>query len=91
MAAIDFSSSKRKYKVAVEGNIGCGKSTFLKYFQSISPNIEILSEPIEQWRDAKGYDLFVSSLIPRVHNDGTFRNSFTPTNESGIRRFRLKL
>nr|VZI52416.1 unnamed protein product [Spirometra erinaceieuropaei] len=46
------------YKVAVEGNIGCGKSTFLKYFESLSSNIEVSLEPIELWNNVKGHKLF---------------------------------
>uniref|UniRef100_A0A5K3EU84 DNK domain-containing protein n=2 Tax=Mesocestoides corti TaxID=53468 RepID=A0A5K3EU84_MESCO len=48
----------RTVKVAVEGNIGCGKSTFLRYFEGISPKIQISPEPIEKWNDVKGYKLF---------------------------------
>uniref|UniRef100_A0A0X3NT59 Deoxynucleoside kinase n=2 Tax=Schistocephalus solidus TaxID=70667 RepID=A0A0X3NT59_SCHSO len=50
--------SNNLYKVAVEGNIGCGKSTFLKYFESLSPNIEVSLEPIERWNNVKGHKLF---------------------------------
>nr|CDS30041.2 thymidine kinase [Hymenolepis microstoma] len=48
----------RKIKVAVEGNIGCGKSTFLKYFGDYSSNIQISPEPIELWNNVKGFKLF---------------------------------
>lgn len=63
MSSLEFSDPNQKYRVSVEGNIGCGKSTFLKYFEGISPNVEVLSEPIEQWRNAKGYNLFVISIL----------------------------
>ncbi|BHF79037.1 hypothetical protein SprV_0602215400 [Sparganum proliferum] len=46
------------FTVAVEGNIGCGKSTFLKFFEGISPNIEISLEPIGLWNNVKGHKLF---------------------------------
>ncbi|VDD74402.1 unnamed protein product, partial [Mesocestoides corti] len=52
------SGCRRTVKVAVEGNIGCGKSTFLRYFEGISPKIQISPEPIEKWNDVKGYKLF---------------------------------
>ncbi|CAH8594427.1 unnamed protein product [Schistosoma intercalatum] len=42
----------------VEGNIGCGKSTFLRYFQQLSPKNEVMHEPLYLWKDARGYDLF---------------------------------
>ncbi|VUZ52200.1 unnamed protein product [Hymenolepis diminuta] len=48
----------RKIKVAVEGNIGCGKSTFLKYFGDYSSNIQVSPEPIELWNDVRGFKLF---------------------------------
>lgn len=48
--------------MAVEGNIGCGKSTFLRYFEGISPKIEVALEPIELWNNVKGHKLFVIIL-----------------------------
>ncbi|KAM3173502.1 hypothetical protein ACTXT7_012380 [Hymenolepis weldensis] len=45
----------RKIKVAVEGNIGCGKSTFLKYFSDYSSNIQVSPEPIELWNNEVFY------------------------------------
>ncbi|VDP22178.1 unnamed protein product [Schistosoma margrebowiei] len=47
----------------VEGNIGCGKSTFLRYFQQLSPKNEVMHEPLYLWKDARGYDLFLSFHI----------------------------
>ncbi|CAH8543468.1 unnamed protein product [Schistosoma turkestanicum] len=52
-------TSKSKFRtVTVEGNIGCGKSTFLRFFQQLSPNNEVVHEPLYLWKDARGYDLF---------------------------------
>ncbi|KAH9278238.1 Deoxynucleoside kinase [Echinococcus granulosus] len=48
----------RTFRVAVEGNIGCGKSTFLNYFKELSPNIQVSPEIIELWNDVKGFKLF---------------------------------
>uniref|UniRef100_A0A0V0J8Y6 Deoxynucleoside kinase n=1 Tax=Schistocephalus solidus TaxID=70667 RepID=A0A0V0J8Y6_SCHSO len=64
--------SNNLYKVAVEGNIGCGKSTFLKYFESLSPNIEVSLEPIERWNNVKGHKLFLAPvrLIERSLHSG---------------------
>ena len=44
---------KRCKTVAVEGNIGCGKSTFLKTFGNYE-NIEILMEPVDKWKNVMG-------------------------------------
>ncbi|CAH8865187.1 unnamed protein product [Trichobilharzia szidati] len=52
-------TSKAEFRtVMVEGNIGCGKSTFLRFFQQLSPKTEVLHEPLYLWKDARGYDLF---------------------------------
>ena len=60
---LSFDSSQRTVQVAVEGNIGCGKSTFLNYFENIYPNIEVMPEPIDKWRDVKGINLFVIMIF----------------------------
>ncbi|XP_064599305.1 thymidine kinase 2, mitochondrial-like [Liolophura sinensis] len=47
---------KRKpLKIAVEGNIGCGKSTFLQYF-SKCPWAKVFPEPISMWKDVHGHN-----------------------------------
>nr|XP_018915400.1 PREDICTED: deoxynucleoside kinase-like [Bemisia tabaci] len=52
-----MSEDKRKpFTVFVEGNIGSGKTTFLKHFEQC-PNTYIAAEPVEQWRDLKGHNL----------------------------------
>ena len=33
----------------LEGNIGSGKSTFLKELQKYFPNIKFINEPVETW------------------------------------------
>ena len=48
---------KRCKTVAVEGNIGCGKSTFLKTFGNYE-NIEILMEPVDKWKNVMGSQRF---------------------------------
>ncbi|TPP65675.1 Deoxynucleoside kinase [Fasciola gigantica] len=48
----------RRFTVTVEGNIGCGKSTFLRYFEQLSTKNEILQEPIYLWKGARGHNLF---------------------------------
>lgn len=51
-----------KGSICIEGNIGCGKSTMLKYFRRHFDNmgqtrIEILKEPINKWREVDGENL----------------------------------
>ncbi|KAK7496740.1 hypothetical protein BaRGS_00011949 [Batillaria attramentaria] len=43
--------------VAVEGNIGCGKTTFLEYFKKHT-NVEVLPEPVDKWKSVNGYNCF---------------------------------
>lgn len=50
---------RRFLKVAVEGNIGSGKSTFLSYCQPIG-GFDVMYEPVEQWRNVRGENLLVS-------------------------------
>lgn len=45
----------RPFTVFVEGNIGCGKTTFLNYFAN--SDMHILSEPVEMWRNVEGHNL----------------------------------
>ena len=48
------------YVIQIEGNIGAGKTTFIKYLHDKLKlkSIETIYEPIEEWKDMKGYDLF---------------------------------
>jgi len=50
------SSSSRPFTVLVEGNIGCGKTTFLEHFAQF-PHVSVLKEPVERWRDVNGHNL----------------------------------
>ncbi|XP_053379550.1 thymidine kinase 2, mitochondrial-like [Mercenaria mercenaria] len=43
-----------KITVCVEGNIGCGKTTFLKQFQKFDKLVETNGEPVQRWRDFGG-------------------------------------
>lgn len=51
--------------IAVEGNIGSGKSTFIEYCNR-QPGIVAFSEPVEQWQNVNGTNLLVglSIIIP---------------------------
>ena len=48
--------SKRPFTVCIEGNIGSGKTTFLRHFKKFK-NTTILEEPVDLWRDAGGTNL----------------------------------
>jgi len=53
-------TSKRAFTVMVEGNIGSGKSTYLKHFTKeakISDNVEVVMEPVEKWRNLNTHNL----------------------------------
>lgn len=48
---------RRTYtSIAVEGNIGAGKSSLMKYFAQI-PNCETHPEPVERWTNLNGHNL----------------------------------
>lgn len=47
---------KKPFRVAIEGNVGSGKSTLIKYFENFK-NVEANPEPIETWRDLNGHNL----------------------------------
>lgn len=48
--------SARPFTLAVEGNIGSGKSTMLNCFQQFA-DVQLSPEPINQWCDLKGHNL----------------------------------
>ena len=49
--------SNKPFRVVVEGNIGSGKSTFLEHFKKFSDCVDIIDEPVEEWRNIKGHNL----------------------------------
>lgn len=53
----------KPFTILVEGNIGVGKSTFLKYFERFDTT-EIICEPIEKWQNFNG-----SNLLNLVYKD----------------------
>lgn len=44
----------RPFTVLVEGNIGCGKTTFINFFAS---HADIFTEPIKLWQNVGGFNL----------------------------------
>ncbi|XP_047520090.1 deoxynucleoside kinase-like isoform X2 [Pieris napi] len=49
-------ANSRPFTVLVEGNIGSGKTTFLEHFRQFE-DITLLTEPVEEWRNLKGWNL----------------------------------
>lgn len=47
---------KRPFRVSIEGNIGSGKSTCIKFFDKY-PNVEKHGEPLDDWRNVRGHNL----------------------------------
>lgn len=45
----------KKFTVSVEGNIGCGKTTLLSYFEPFS-TVEAIKEPINKWTNVHGHN-----------------------------------
>ncbi|XP_047354048.1 deoxynucleoside kinase-like isoform X2 [Vespa velutina] len=56
MSRTPYKTYKRSFTICVEGNIGCGKTTFLNHFKSYD-NTVVLQEPVELWRDVAGVNL----------------------------------
>lgn len=46
----------RPFTIVVEGNIGSGKSTFLKYLSGV-PDVAVYFEPVDKWRNLNGINL----------------------------------
>ena len=53
---------KKMICIAVEGDIGAGKTTLAQIIQEImgTENVEILTEPVEEWQDVNGHDLLAA-------------------------------
>jgi len=49
-------SKNSPFIVSIEGNIGAGKSTMLKFFNNYS-DIELIPEPVAEWCDVSGHNL----------------------------------
>ncbi|KAL1494974.1 hypothetical protein ABEB36_010472 [Hypothenemus hampei] len=55
----------RPFRVSIEGNIGAGKSTLIKYFQGMD-GLETYAEPLEWWRNVDGHNL-LELLYSDIH------------------------
>jgi len=49
-------NKKKPFIVSIEGNIGCGKSTMLNYFNRY-PDVELIPEPVPKWCNMNGHNL----------------------------------
>ena len=50
---------ERPFTVLVEGNIGLGKSTYLKQFYNHREEVEVIKEPVDKWTNLKGHNLLI--------------------------------
>ncbi|XP_018897256.2 deoxynucleoside kinase isoform X2 [Bemisia tabaci] len=53
---MDKKLKKRPFKVSIEGNVGCGKSTLIDYFKQF-PEVDACPEPVAEWRNFHGHNL----------------------------------
>lgn len=63
------SMEEMPYTIHVEGNIGAGKSTFLKYFRQFE-NVDVLAEPVELYQNLNGTN--VLDLVYKEPKKWTF-------------------
>lgn len=49
----NIAKDSKPFTVFVEGNIGSGKTTFLRHFAALD-NVATLAEPVEMWRNVRG-------------------------------------
>jgi len=54
---IETSAVRRPFTVSVEGNIGSGKSTYLKHFSRWNDRVDIIMEPVDKWRNLNSHNL----------------------------------
>lgn len=51
-----MTANAKPFTVLVEGNIGSGKTTFLEHFNKFQ-DITLFTEPVEEWRNLRGWNL----------------------------------
>ena len=54
---IKSATPPRPFTVLVEGNIGSGKSTYLQHFNRLNKEVDVISEPVDKWRDLNSHNL----------------------------------
>lgn len=50
--------SHTTFNVIIEGNIGCGKSTFINYCEKLD-DVCVYTEPIDKWQNLNGVNILV--------------------------------
>uniref|UniRef100_A0A493U1Y5 Thymidine kinase 2 n=1 Tax=Anas platyrhynchos platyrhynchos TaxID=8840 RepID=A0A493U1Y5_ANAPP len=55
-ATATAASSSAAGPICIEGNIASGKTTCLDYFAQTT-NIEVLTEPVNKWRNVRGHNI----------------------------------
>ena len=61
--------NQRAFTVAVEGNVGSGKTTFLNRFRPETDNVDVLAEPVDRWRNVSGSNLLAMMYLdPARHS-----------------------
>ena len=85
MADID---DPRPYTILIEGNVGSGKSTTLKYFSERRSDVEIVYEPVSKWQNVSGVDLLQLMFDHPQRYSGTFQFYSGKTN-TNIQRIDL--
>ena len=57
MSPVKEKPAPRPFTVSVEGNIGSGKSTYLKHFNCFDDKVDIVMEPVDKWRNLNSHNL----------------------------------
>lgn len=52
-----YGSEQQPFTVLIEGNIGSGKTTFLKHFKKFENSMCLITEPVEKWRNFNDFNL----------------------------------
>lgn len=75
MIITSLSSVKLPHNVTlmVEGNVGAGKSTFLRILGSILPEVHVNYEPLAEWQNVGGENLFEQYYQNRLRWAYTFQ------------------
>jgi len=60
---VDGGGDRKHFVVAIEGNIGSGKSTMINYFKQFD-DIQVHAEPLEKWQDVNG-----ENLLAKLYED----------------------
>lgn len=68
----------------IEGNIGCGKSTFLKVVQKYFPELVLIEEPVDEWQNLAGKGL---NMLEKYYKEST-RWGYTFLNYAAFSRAR---